>query len=118
MRSPLREKNPLVLSALVAPHPINTAHAPTRILSYYSTRHTQCAAAVACISQRRAGKGTAEVSLRGAAAAAASTSSKMPPANDAALSVVKSYNLNPRIQVRGPKQGRCCPRKAGGVDGW
>ena len=24
----------------------------------------------------------------------------MPPANDAALSVVKSYNLNPRIQVR------------------
>lgn len=26
--------------------------------------------------------------------------SKMPPANDAALSVVKSYNLNPRIQVR------------------
>ena len=41
-----------------------------------------------------------EEGLKPAAAGAQAADTKMPPANDAALSVVKSYSLNPRIQVR------------------
>lgn len=41
----------------------------------------------------------------GSSSSSTHTTVKMPPANDAALSVVKSYNLNPRIQVSQPNIG-------------